>query len=202
MIEAPVHKLTDSTPAPEHTPAKEREVWSTLFHTDDADSPNQAPSGNTDLTRPPEKTSPDPPRKKQNSSPSTPHEATSTRRRGETHRCQPPDEAHPHRLPPPTPPVAVQPAAQPAAGPRLPPSGHPHHQQPASPAVARPPATGRAQRPEPGQRVAAARATTREARQGTAAGEEWMASGEEQERRRSKRHCRSSRAKAQVRNKS
>jgi len=31
--------LTNPTPAPEHTPTKKREVWSILFHEDDAVSP-------------------------------------------------------------------------------------------------------------------------------------------------------------------
>ena len=37
----PEQKLTDLTPAPEHTSAKEREVWSIQFHKDDAISPKR-----------------------------------------------------------------------------------------------------------------------------------------------------------------
>jgi len=42
-----VQELTDLTPALEHTPTKEGEVWSTQFHKDEAVSPDQTPSGNT-----------------------------------------------------------------------------------------------------------------------------------------------------------
>jgi len=59
--EAPVQILTDPTPALEHTPVKEREVWSTIFRKDDAVSPNQASSRNTYLTdEPPKQTAPAP----------------------------------------------------------------------------------------------------------------------------------------------